>query len=70
MKALKWSGTSAEAATKAERNFKTYVFMTWLDHYLQMLKGRSNIAATTREDNTEKYHSETDNLLANPISNV
>ena len=42
--------------------------MTWLDHYFQMRKGRSNIAATTREDDTEEYHSDTDGLLVNPIS--
>ena len=53
LKASKQSGTSAEAVTKAERNFKPYVFMAWLEQYLQMREGRTNIAAATREDDNE-----------------
>ena len=48
--ASKRSGTSAEAVTKPERNFKAYAFMPWVDQYLHMREGRSNIAATTKEN--------------------
>ena len=67
-KASKRPGTSAEAVTKAERNFKPYAFVTWLDKYLQMREGRTNIAAATREDDTEEYHSDIDDLIDNPIN--
>ena len=42
--------------------------MTWLNQYLQIPKGRTNIAAGTRENDTEKYHSDTDSVIANPIN--
>ena len=68
LKASKRSGTSAEALTKAERNFKPYAFMIWFDQYLQMREGRKNIAAATREDDTEECHSNTGGLIVNPIN--
>ena len=68
LKASKRLGTSAEAMTKAERNFKPYTFMIWLKQYLQMREGRTNIAAATREGDTEEYHSDTDDVIANPIN--
>ena len=48
--------------TKVERNFDPYVFMTWLDQYLQMREGRSNTVATITGDDTEEYHGNTDGL--------
>ena len=48
--------------TKVERNFDSYVFMTWLNQYLQMREGRSNTVATITGDDTEEYHSNTDGL--------
>ena len=68
LKVSKLSATSAEAVTKTERNFKLYDFMTWLDQYLQMREGRTNIGTATREDDSEEYHSDTDELISNLIN--
>ena len=68
LKASKRSGKSTEAVIKAEGNLKTCGIMTWLVQYLQMREGRSNIAATTREDDTKEDLSDTNGLIANPIS--
>ena len=68
LKVSKLSSTSAEVVTKTERNFKPYDFMTWLDQYLQMREGRTNIGTATREDDPEEYHSDTDELISNLIN--
>ena len=68
LKVSKLSGTSVEAVTKTETNFKPCDFMTWLDQYLQMREGRTNIGTATREDDPEEYHSDTDELISNLIN--
>lgn len=68
LKASKRSGKSTKAVIKAEGNLKPYGIMTWLVQYLQMRKGRSNIAATNREDDTKEDLSDNNGLIANPIN--
>lgn len=68
LKASKRSGKSTKAVIKAEGNLKPYGIMTWLVQYLQMREGRSNIAATNREDDTKEDLSDNNGLIANPIN--
>ena len=42
--------------------------MTWLDQYLQMREGQTNIALATREDDTKEYHINSDNAVTNPTN--
>ena len=47
LKLSKKSGTSAEAVLKAEKNFKPYQFLVWLDEFLQLRKGKTNLTSCT-----------------------
>ena len=44
------SGTSADAVTKAEKAFRLYAFLSWLDEFTQVREGRSNLLS--RKSNT------------------
>ena len=44
------SGTSADAVTKAEKAFRPYAFLSWLDEFTQVRQERSNLPS--RKSNT------------------
>ena len=50
MKDSNKSGISADAVTKAEKAFRLYAFLSWLDEFTQVREGRSNLPS--RKSNT------------------
>ena len=43
LKASKQSGTSADVVEKAEKKFKPYSFLAWIDEHVRIRKSRTNI---------------------------
>ena len=43
LKASKKSGTSADEVARAEKNFRPYQFLSWLDDFVQIREGRTNL---------------------------
>ena len=44
MKDSNRSGTSTEAASKAQRAFQSYAFLSWLDDFMQIRQGKNNLS--------------------------
>ena len=44
------SGSSSDVASKAQKAFQTYIFLSWLDDFLQIRQGRNNLSAHTTDD--------------------
>ena len=44
------SGSSSDVASKAQKAFQTYIFLSWLDDFLQIRQGRNNLPAHTTDD--------------------
>ena len=44
------SGSSSDVASKAQKAFQTYIFLSWLDDFLQIRQGRNNLPAQTTDD--------------------
>ena len=78
LKDAKKSGTSADVVEKAERLFKPYSFLSWLDNYVQAREGRTNIprngaqeeveidAMATAENRPEEEEVEEQSLIEEP----
>ena len=43
-------GSSSDVASKAQKAFQTYIFLSWLDDFLQIRQGRNNLPAHTTSD--------------------
>ena len=44
------SGSSSDVASKAQKAFQTYIFLSWLDDFLQIQQGRNNLPAHITDD--------------------
>ena len=44
------SGSSSDVASKVQKDFQTYIFLSWLADFLQIRQGRSNLPAHTTDD--------------------
>ena len=60
------SGTSADAVTKAEKAFRPYAFLSWLDEFIQVREGRSNLPlrksnTSSAEDGEEELEKKEEN---------
>ena len=48
------SGTSAEAVSKAEKAFRPYVFLNWLDDFFASRQGKSNLPSKDQDIDDEE----------------
>ena len=53
LKDAKRSGTSADVVEKAERLFRPYSFLSWLDNYVQAREGRTNLPRNGAQEEVE-----------------
>ena len=53
LKDSKKSGTSADAVERAERLFRPYSFLCWLDNHVQARKGRTNLPKNGSQEEEE-----------------
>ena len=44
------SGSSSDVASKAQKAFQTYIFLSWLDDFLEIRQGRNNLPEHTTDD--------------------
>ena len=52
-KDAKRSGTSADVVERAERLFRPYSFLSWLDNYVQTREGRTNLPQNGAQEEVE-----------------
>ena len=63
LKLSKKSGTSAEAVLKAEKTFKPYQFLVWLDDFIQLRKGKTIRLRLRKRSTSRRYSSSTSSIL-------